>query len=253
MILHRLASAIRHQNWSQIITEILIVVIGIFLGLQVTDWNQSRLDRIEEKIHLTSLKIDMEASIELTTETISNKGNIKAALYNLAYLTVDDIDNIDKDRLNQDILTGLYKAHSFTYQMNAYENLKSSGHINLIEDNELRLLLTKIGSLVETRLRDETDLLSVQYQKIDPFLIDNFPMIQLAQYDDETLEISRQDVETTLDYKSFLLNKKTQNLIFFKFAANNIEITAMNEIKSNYLAASILINKRLQELSGGSP
>ena len=47
MIISRLASAIRHQNWSQIITEILIVVIGIFIGLQVDDWNTSRQERAE--------------------------------------------------------------------------------------------------------------------------------------------------------------------------------------------------------------
>ena len=55
MIIARLASAIRHQNWSQIITEILIVVIGIFLGLQVTQWNEGRAERVEENRYLIRL------------------------------------------------------------------------------------------------------------------------------------------------------------------------------------------------------
>ena len=51
MILQRLTTAIRHQNWSQIITEILIVVIGIFLGLQVQAWYEDRAERVQEEAH----------------------------------------------------------------------------------------------------------------------------------------------------------------------------------------------------------
>jgi len=39
MILHRLAEGVRAQNWFTVIVEVLIVVVGIFLGLQVDDWN----------------------------------------------------------------------------------------------------------------------------------------------------------------------------------------------------------------------
>lgn len=45
MILRRLADAIREQNWFSIVLEMIIVVVGIFIGLQVDDWNQKRLER----------------------------------------------------------------------------------------------------------------------------------------------------------------------------------------------------------------
>lgn len=66
MILHRLASAIRHQNWSQIITEILIVVIGIFLGLQVSDWNEGRKNDIAEAVYIDQLLIDTRLALEIS-------------------------------------------------------------------------------------------------------------------------------------------------------------------------------------------
>jgi hypothetical protein len=37
MILRKLAESIRQQNWFTVLVEILIVVIGIFVGLQVDD------------------------------------------------------------------------------------------------------------------------------------------------------------------------------------------------------------------------
>ena len=40
MILRKLANAVTDQNWFTVVLEILIVVIGIFIGLQVDDWHQ---------------------------------------------------------------------------------------------------------------------------------------------------------------------------------------------------------------------
>jgi hypothetical protein len=42
MILRRMADAIRQQNWFTVVIEVFIVVVGIFIGLQVDDWSQSR-------------------------------------------------------------------------------------------------------------------------------------------------------------------------------------------------------------------
>jgi len=39
MMLQRMAQALKRQDWFQVTIEVLIVVIGIFLGLQVTKWN----------------------------------------------------------------------------------------------------------------------------------------------------------------------------------------------------------------------
>lgn len=59
MILRRIATAIRAQDWSLVILEILIVVIGIFLGLQETQWNQARIDRADEESFLRALHQDV--------------------------------------------------------------------------------------------------------------------------------------------------------------------------------------------------
>ncbi|MBT8375687.1 MAG: hypothetical protein KJO22_02340, partial [Bacteroidia bacterium] len=45
------------------IGEIVLVVIGILIALQINNWNQKRLERIEEKLILTNLKEDFEEAI----------------------------------------------------------------------------------------------------------------------------------------------------------------------------------------------
>ena len=52
MILQRLSASIRKQDWFTVLIETLIVVLGVFLGLQVNNWNEARLeDRRAAEIH----------------------------------------------------------------------------------------------------------------------------------------------------------------------------------------------------------
>ena len=42
MILRRITEAFRRQDWFTVAIETLIVVLGVFLGLQVNNWNEAR-------------------------------------------------------------------------------------------------------------------------------------------------------------------------------------------------------------------
>ena len=50
VILRQLAEGIKSQNWSIVFIEVLVLVVGIFIGLQVDDWNQSRKDVVERAV-----------------------------------------------------------------------------------------------------------------------------------------------------------------------------------------------------------
>lgn len=55
MILSKFNRHLKTQNWFGVILDFLVVVIGIFVALQASDWNQSRLDRKEESYQLQFL------------------------------------------------------------------------------------------------------------------------------------------------------------------------------------------------------
>ena len=56
MILRRLTANLRAQNWTAIAIEFLIVVVGVFLGTQVSNWNQSRIERRQTERMLSELQ-----------------------------------------------------------------------------------------------------------------------------------------------------------------------------------------------------
>ena len=71
MILRRISENIRSQNWFAVMVEFVIVVVGVFMGLQVQDWNDARKERIEERELLGRLYEETLELIEAQHEELT--------------------------------------------------------------------------------------------------------------------------------------------------------------------------------------
>jgi len=49
MLLSRFTDHFSNQNWFAVGLDVIVVVVGIFLGMQMTEWNEQRKDNLEEK------------------------------------------------------------------------------------------------------------------------------------------------------------------------------------------------------------
>jgi len=63
MILRRVIGHFRRQEWTAIAIDFVIVVVGVFVGLQVNNWNEARAERMREAAHLAGLAQDIRADI----------------------------------------------------------------------------------------------------------------------------------------------------------------------------------------------
>lgn len=46
MILRRVIAHFRQQEWTAIATDFVIVVVGVFIGIQMANWNATRAERL---------------------------------------------------------------------------------------------------------------------------------------------------------------------------------------------------------------
>ena len=46
MILSRVIKHVKEQHWTAVFLDFVIVVVGVFIGLQVNNWNQARIQRV---------------------------------------------------------------------------------------------------------------------------------------------------------------------------------------------------------------
>ena len=54
MLLHRVINHVRAQHWTAVLLDFVIVVVGVFIGLQVDNWNQFAGNRRAEWTDLGS-------------------------------------------------------------------------------------------------------------------------------------------------------------------------------------------------------
>lgn len=150
MILTRLANAIRHQNWSQIITEILIVVIGIFLGLQVTEWNEGRVERLEERDYLERLVMELKETIQLNVAVINELETSHKKL-------TPAINILNDGMLNRDTMPGFednfystaYVPHP-ALQSSAISEMIATGKVALISSAEIKNEIIRYNNAIIT-------------------------------------------------------------------------------------------------------
>ena len=70
MIFRRFAGSLRRQDWTAVVVELVVVVLGVFIGLQASNWNQARTDRSHETVYLAGLAKDVRSDIADIDEII---------------------------------------------------------------------------------------------------------------------------------------------------------------------------------------
>jgi len=144
------------------IGEIVLVMVGILLALQVNNWNEKRKENIQEKKYLKRFEAELNTDLENILNAIStNKSRIHRAEFLLR--------TIDKPQLAEDSSSYFIKSiehagYTFmpTISDNAFEELKSSGNLSLISNESLRVTLQKYYSW--TSIGRQWDFLQQDFQ-----------------------------------------------------------------------------------------
>ena len=64
MLLRRVTKHIKTQNWFAVFVDFVIVVVGVFVGLQVQDWNDSRKERAQEEFLMDRLLVETQSLLD---------------------------------------------------------------------------------------------------------------------------------------------------------------------------------------------
>ncbi len=150
MILRRLIENVKRQAWTAIVIEFVIVVIGIFVGLQVNNWNEARRDRVREVAYLQEHRhrrldesiVSIQKSIGYTNDRIA----LDELLINA---TADPgVVRADPGRFMFAVTRGGY-THTPSIRGDTFETIKSTGSLEVIRDRQLMLDLMKFYSAVQ--------------------------------------------------------------------------------------------------------
>ncbi|SEK37611.1 hypothetical protein SAMN04488008_101365 [Maribacter orientalis] len=134
--------------------EIVLVVIGILIALQINNWNLNRQNKILETDYLKGININLNDDIS-ELEKLFYKDTIKLNAYTYLIRTFNSEPITSK---HQEIITNLYNASGYNWfegQNVVFENIKSSGNLNLIESDSIKYSIQKYYKFFEEVIKQE--------------------------------------------------------------------------------------------------
>ena len=150
MLLRRVLMHFRKQDWIAIVLDFVIVVVGIFVGLQVSQWNDERQERVLEQQYLQSLKSDFGSDIEELDKAIALAAE-RALLFRqiLASVAVESVEGDPNEFIWAVFNTDLLNFPSYTRA--TINDLMSTGNLRLIRDRELKAEIAAYYTDIEYR------------------------------------------------------------------------------------------------------
>ena len=120
--------------------EIILVVVGILIALQVNIWNQARKDRQSELLVLAEIRSDLKMDVDEFNRNMTHLKNQGLSTLRLLEIARDDLP-YDESYGAYLFYSGLFPR--FTPKTAGYELLQSKG-LDLVSDDELRRAITDL-------------------------------------------------------------------------------------------------------------
>lgn len=134
------------------IGEVILVVIGILIALQINNWNYNRLERKEEIEILTSVKND----IENTIQEFNHLNRIRELMLSSTKNIFKLANTMDFENKELDSLVGLtFYRPTFNNILGTIDQLFSSGKISLIRNDAIRQFLISWPGSINDMIEEE--------------------------------------------------------------------------------------------------
>jgi Family of unknown function (DUF6090) len=122
--------------------EIILVVVGILIALQINEWSEERRDRQLEKTYYCQFLEDVNQDQQLLENLIKeNEGRIASNNQLIHLLQQKTADRNEVIKALREVITKI--RFRFRPSTSAFEDLKSSGKLAILKDLDLKKQLLK--------------------------------------------------------------------------------------------------------------
>ena len=206
MILRRITEHVKAQNWFAVGIDFFIVVVGVFIGIQVANWNAARKDRAEEAIFLEALYQDVleleKSSNQLVKTRIEALKTIEAA----SDVLFGKVEWRDLTGDECDVVSTSHSPGIVATSLPSWTALRDAGRTNILRSAELRRGLATLTQRRESLDRimgvAEAQGYNLLYQHPDLFVSQPFRLTL-----EEAPERMHFDARTTCDAEAFSQNQ----------------------------------------------
>jgi len=150
------------------IGEIILVMIGILLALQVSNWNNQRKENQLEKRYLSDLILDLQVdSVTISnTKSLSDKQRISKQKVQSFYQG----ESIQKDSLISYFGDQYRPVPKFNPITTTLDEMKSTGNISVIRNSSVRRKILETYNYYSTHINNSQDRYLIQQNALGDYV-----------------------------------------------------------------------------------
>ena len=213
MLLRKITKHIKEQNWFAVSLDVLVVITGIFLGMQVSEWNDNRKDRIDGQEYLVRLHSEVIAAEKTSSRVRERRLNLITPLTD-AVTHIFDINNAPQ--LTDKHCFALATSHYYNIMISdlpSLTELMSAGRVDIIADHQIRTALITFQQHLGTLKENIRNAFILGHN-----LPANYPnLIRSEPYFDQNL--GEMQSRYTCD-----INQMRSNQAFLNAASENVDV-----------------------------
>ncbi len=230
MILRKFMQHVKEQNWFAVGLDVIVVIVGIFLGLQVQAWYDTGVAKQEEQRIVSYMVADMEASqnyLEGVKLRIDDRIQLSDKLLNV--LEVGELKPEDISDFEQAII-----RHGRVEALDAFLNSFNEENLSRIVDSKLR---RTIDAYLSGVIRINYTNAAVEEK-----------MARAKAIRDEKTPIREQDGDGYLVYYNFDQLRGDDQYLASAINMNGAQVSLRKRVESMFNFSQLLLNalKRYQ-------
>lgn len=141
MLLRRIKQHVVNENWFAVCVDFVIVVVGVYVGIEVSNWNESRQEDLRAQEYLERIQSDLV--LDRFEANSRMKFWSRVIEYGEAAIAHAEDGTLYQDSVGQTVLA-YYQASQidpYTAVSTTYDELKAAGELRLLRNPELRAQL----------------------------------------------------------------------------------------------------------------
>ena len=149
MLLRRMTQHVKEQNWFAVALDFFIVVAGILIAFQITNWNEARQDQALSRQILDRLDDEFAEILgEVDVALSSHQRNMDGLIVIIEAIDQNTLPEEKVEAFKAGLLYS-YTHRSSTYRSATYTEIIANGRIGLIEEENLREALLAFERTVD--------------------------------------------------------------------------------------------------------
>ncbi|PWN05490.1 DUF6090 family protein [Rhodohalobacter mucosus] len=220
------------------IGEILLVVIGILIALQVNNWNEHRKSLDKERYYLNSIKASIELSQDELNRVIHDAESIVNSADTLFIILSYELQDQYEPLFIDSLLFNVRDYSLISLNDGGIQEILNTGSMDIIQDEEIRVILASWNERIHQirKFEDETLYSSRRYSE---YISKYFDISRYLIYDDSVSGIipeKREDFLTDPVLVNHLSEIWNNNMVMGDiYKQEKADLDSLNTLIDEYL------------------